>query len=292
MQTSIERFYGRLQGNRAAAFLRRSAFVAILIPALLSASCSSQSTTKMNSKSTNETSGVPEAYSAHLNDAEYDVLVNKGTDRPGDGGYTNLFDQGVYHCRACGTALYKSETKFHSGCGWPSFETEIPGTVKRNVDRAYGMVRTEIVCATCGGHLGHEFQGERITPANNRHCVNTSSIVFHPADTRVYYLMDDNVDDLQYSLYNKRGVLFTRIGELEPQASAGSGTGTNNATPVKAMEIHIDPSVVSIESLVESLRSSSATGGAHAAQSTGAFHAYAPERQHTKLRQARAGNAR
>lgn len=292
MHTSCDRFTVGLRGNRAAAFLQRSLFVAMLVLALLTASCSSQSTTKMNTKSTNETSGVPEMYSAHLNDAEYDVLVNKGTDRPGDGGYTNVFDQGVYHCRACGTALYKSETKFHSGCGWPSFETEIPGTVKRNVDRAYGMVRTEIVCATCGGHLGHEFQGERITPANNRHCVNTSSIVFHPADTRVYYLVDDNVDDLQYSLYNKRGVLFTRIGELEPQASTGSGTGANNATRVKAMEIQIDPSVVSIESLVESLRNSSAAGGAHAAQSTGAFHAYAPERQHTKLRQARAGNAR
>lgn len=285
MQTFINSFCGRRCGNCARAFVQYIACVAVLVPALLSVSCSSQSTTKMNSKSTGETSGVPEKYSAHLNDAEYDVLVNKGTDRPGDGGYTNVFDRGVYHCRACGTALYKSETKFHSGCGWPSFETEIPGTVKRNVDRAYGMVRTEIVCATCGGHLGHEFQGEHITPANNRHCVNTSSIVFHPADTKVYYLVDEHVDDLQYSLYNKRGVLYTRIGEIEPPA----GTGTNSDSRAKAIEIHLDPSVVSIESLVDSSRSRSVSPAAQVADS---FHAYAPERQHSKLRQARAGNAR
>jgi len=121
---------------------------------------------------------------AVLNKEQFRVLRQKGTERAGTGEYEHHKDDGVYTCAGCGTPLYKSTTKFSSGCGWPAFFDAIPGAVNRHEDRSSGMVRTEITCAACGGHLGHIFKGEGFpTPTDERHCVNSISLKFHNKDS-------------------------------------------------------------------------------------------------------------
>ena len=114
-----------------------------------------------------------------LSGPEADVLLRKATEPPYTGKYLDNHEAGTYICRQCGMPLYHSKDKFESGCGWPSFDTELPGAVRRVPD-ADGH-RVEIVCANCGGHLGHVFEGEGFTDKNIRHCVNSLSMSFAPA---------------------------------------------------------------------------------------------------------------
>jgi peptide methionine sulfoxide reductase msrA/msrB len=116
-----------------------------------------------------------------LTEEEKKVIIFRGTELPFIGKFNDNWARGTYACKQCGAKLYRSESKFEAGCGWPSFDDEIPGAVKRTPDPD-GM-RTEITCANCGAHLGHVFVGEGYTEKNVRHCVNSISMDFIPDES-------------------------------------------------------------------------------------------------------------
>jgi peptide-methionine (R)-S-oxide reductase len=120
-----------------------------------------------------------------LNPEEYHVLREAGTERPFTGEYTDTKTVGVYSCRACGAELFRSDTKFESHCGWPSFFTPLAGgAVIERVDRSMGMARTEVICGNCHSHLGHVFAGEGYdTPTDLRYCINSVSLKLEPAES-------------------------------------------------------------------------------------------------------------
>ncbi len=153
---------------------------------LLFISCTSIAQEKKNKKTTKKvmTKKIDKIvkteaeWKAELTPQEYYVLRQKGTDRPGDGGYTKHFEKGTYHCRACDLQLFESGSKYESHCGWPSFDDAIAGTIEFTRDTSHGMIRTEITCTRCDSHLGHIFDDGPRETTGKRYCVNTSSIKF------------------------------------------------------------------------------------------------------------------
>ena len=133
----------------------------------------------MNNNDSFEIQKTEEEWKDQLSDFEYEVLRNKGTERPYSSEYETLWDEGIYVCKGCGTELFESKTKFDAGCGWPSFYQSIDKKViKEILDTSHGMVRTEVVCAKCGGHLGHVFNDGYNQPTGLRYCINGISLGF------------------------------------------------------------------------------------------------------------------
>jgi len=159
--------------------------VFIILVLMIAVSCTTsaqekkQKTSKKEmTKKTDKIVKTEAEWKATLTPQEYYVLREKGTDRPGDSGYTKHFEKGTYHCRACDAQLFESGSKYESHCGWPSFDDAIPGTIDFTKDTSHGMIRTEITCTKCDGHIGHIFDDGPKETTGKRYCVNTSSIKF------------------------------------------------------------------------------------------------------------------
>ena len=190
-----------------------------------------------------------------LTPEEERVIIHKGTERPFTGKYEDFWDRGTYSCKQCGAALYTSDSKFDAGCGWPSFDDEIAGAVKRIPDPD-GM-RTEIVCANCGGHLGHVFLGEGFTPKNTRYCVNSVSLEFIPAsrekmtDTAIF--AGGCFWGVEYYLQKARGVIsvvsgYTGCHKENPTYEEVCSGKTGH---YEAVEVIFNPSLISYEELAK-----------------------------------------
>jgi len=191
-----------------------------------------------------------------LTPEETRVIVDKGTERPFSGKYEEFNLNGVYTCRRCGAALYRSTDKFNSGCGWPAFDDAIPGAVKQQPD-ADGR-RTEILCAHCGGHLGHVFTGEKLTSSDVRHCVNSVSMDFVPAagldgHFKKAVFAGGCFWGVEYYLQQAKGVIRATSGY--------TGGNTENPTyqevctgrtgHLEAVEVLFDPRETSYEELLK-----------------------------------------
>jgi peptide methionine sulfoxide reductase msrA/msrB len=190
-----------------------------------------------------------------LTPEEERVIIHKGTESPYTGKYENFWEKGTYVCKQCGAPLYRSDSKFDAQCGWPSFDDEITGAVKHIPDPD-GM-RTEIVCANCGAHLGHVFLGEGFTPKNTRHCVNSISLEFIPAvkeqltDTAIF--AGGCFWGVEYYLQKAKGVISVVSGY----------TGGHKDNPTyeevcsgktghyEAVEVVFNPSLISYEELAK-----------------------------------------
>lgn len=190
-----------------------------------------------------------------LTPEEARVIINKGTEAPFTGKYDNFYAEGKYVCKQCGAPLYNSSSKFDGGCGWPSFDDEIPGAVKRNPDPD-GM-RTEIVCAKCGGHLGHVFTGEGLTPKNTRYCVNSISMDFIPAgqktgtDTAIF--AGGCFWGVEYYLQKAKGVISVESGYTGGQKDHPTyeEVCSGKTGHYEAVEVIFDPKQISFEEVAK-----------------------------------------
>ena len=187
-----------------------------------------------------------------LTPEEQQVIIHKGTEKPFSGKYYKHKEKGIYICKRCNAPLYRSQDKFDSGCGWPSFDDEIPGAVKKIPDP--DGIRTEIVCANCGAHLGHIFTGEGFTQKNVRHCVNSISLNFIPEkDLKIEkaYFAGGCFWGVEYFFQKEKGVISTRVGYMggttENPSYEDVCTGTTGHA--ETIEVVFDPNTTNFEKL-------------------------------------------
>ncbi len=223
--------------------MKKSLLMFILLVSVVSIKCQNDMKTEYNK----------------LTEEEKRVIINKGTERPFTGKYDKYFENGIYSCKQCNSPLYKSDSKFDSGCGWPAFDDEIEGAVKHIPDKD-GM-RTEIVCANCGGHLGHVFEGEGFTETNTRHCVNSISLNFEAVETKSP--QDSGYETavfaagcfwgVEHHMKLAKGVISTEVGYIggkteNPTYKEVCYMNTGHAEAVKVV---FDPNLITFEDLAK-----------------------------------------
>ena len=190
-----------------------------------------------------------------LSPEEEKIIIFKGTERPFTGQFHNTFDEGVYMCKQCNSPLYRSSDKFESHCGWPSFDDEIPGAIKRIPDS--DGKRTEIVCSNCNGHLGHVFVGEELTKKNIRHCVNSVSLNFIPENKINSPKLDTAIFaggcfwGVEYYFQNFEGVNSTEVGYIGGKVKNPTyrEVCNQNTGHAEALKIVFDPNKTNFEKL-------------------------------------------
>ncbi len=194
-----------------------------------------------------------------LSPEEEHIILNKGTEKPFTGKFEKHSEEGIYICKQCGVELYKSDTKFESNCGWPSFDDEIKGAITRIPDP--DGRRTEITCSNCGGHLGHVFKGEHYTSKNTRHCVNSISIDFKPAVIQVNSINHQEVAyfasgcfwGTQYHFQKQEGVISTEVGYMGGSVPNPSYelVCMGNTGHAETLKVVFDPEKTSFETLAK-----------------------------------------
>ena len=192
-------------------------------------------------------------YFSRLTPEEKHILKDKGTEVPFTGEYNTHFEPGIFICRACDNPLYESNTKFNSGCGWPSFDDEIEGAITRYEDLSGGRLRTEICCKKCDGHLGHIFEGEQITIKDTRHCVNSLSIRFKAYSKLQRATFGAGCFWSVEKLFKAtEGVYLSRVGYMGGDTEAPTYeevcSGTTNHAEV--VDIYFNPEKVSFSNLL------------------------------------------
>lgn len=223
--------------------MKKSVLMFILLVSVVSIKCQNNMKTEYNK----------------LTDEEKRVIINKGTERAFTGEYDKYFEDGQYLCKQCDAPLYKSDDKFDSGCGWPAFDDEIPGAVTHILDK--DGVRTEIVCANCGAHLGHVFEGEGFTDTDTRHCVNSISLKFEPVKIKVANTQDYDTAifaagcfwGVEHHMNIAKGVISTDVGyiggnTLDPTYKDVCYKNTGHA---EAVRVVFDPTKTDFETLAK-----------------------------------------
>ena len=232
--------------------------ILILILFISMTSCAQENSNSIeNNKEVNTTqikNSTMKAYNP-LTKEEQKVILQKGTEYPFSGEYTKKKEKGTYLCRQCNAPLYNSNDKFESECGWPAFDDEIKGAVLRKID-ADGS-RTEILCANCGAHLGHVFEGEGLTDKNIRHCVNSISLKFIPKEISTIperaIFAGGCFWGVEYYMNNNPGVLSTTVGYINGKTDNPTYEDVCSHTTghAEAIEIFFDPNIITFEKLAK-----------------------------------------